>query len=65
VKEPGDTLFCVEAMKHVNEVYAECRLTVEEVLAAEGDPVTPRQAVMRVRRDEERGKGEEAGGEDG
>ncbi len=53
LKERGDTLFCIEAMKHINEVYAEYRLTVEEVLAAEGDPVSPRLAVMRVRREAE------------
>lgn len=51
-KAPGEILFCVEAMKHINEIYAECELTVEEVLAAEGDPVSPQQAIMRIRREE-------------
>lgn len=63
-RERGEVLFCIEAMKHVNEVYAECRLTVEEVLAAEGDPVAPLQAVMRVRREAGQGAGRGAGGED-
>jgi biotin carboxyl carrier protein len=52
-KAPGDILFCIEAMKHINEVYAECELTVEEVLAGEGEAVSPRQAIMRVRGEEE------------
>ncbi len=51
-KAPGEILFCVEAMKHINEIYAECELTVEEILAAEGDPVSPQQAIMRIRREE-------------
>ncbi len=51
-KAPGDILFCIEAMKHINEVYAEYDLTVEEILAGEGEAVSPRQAIMRIRREE-------------
>ncbi len=51
-KAPGDILFCIEAMKHINEVYAEYELTVEEILAAEGEAVSPQQAIVKVRRED-------------
>ncbi len=46
----NEVLFCIEAMKHLNEVRAEFDLLVEETLAREGESVTEGQAVMRVRR---------------
>mgnify|MGYP005834307331 CR=1 FL=1 len=57
-RKEDDVLFCVEAMKHLNEVRADGDLVVEEVLAKEGDAVQEGQAIMRVLRLDGRAEGE-------
>ncbi len=47
-KKAGDTLFRIEAMKHVNDISAEWDLVVEEVLVEEGEAVMEGQAILRV-----------------
>lgn len=47
-KKRGHVLFCIEAMKRINEVYAEFDLEVEELLSEDGEAVAQGQAVMRV-----------------
>ncbi len=48
-RKEREVLFCIEAMKHLNEVRADVPLLVEEVLVKDGDTVQEGQAVMRVR----------------
>jgi acetyl-CoA carboxylase biotin carboxyl carrier protein len=47
-KEEGAVLFCVEAMKQINEVRASCELEVRELLLADGRAVRQGEAVMRI-----------------
>lgn len=49
-KRSGDVLFCIEAMKRINEFHAGFDLVVEEVLSGDGQAVSQGQAVMRVRK---------------
>ncbi|MDI6831779.1 MAG: hypothetical protein QME88_10670 [Actinomycetota bacterium] len=48
-RKEREVLFCIEAMKHLNEVRADGPLLVEVVLVKDGDTVQEGQAVMRVR----------------
>jgi oxaloacetate decarboxylase alpha subunit len=48
VLEPGQTLCIIEAMKLMNEIEAEKRCRVLEVLASDGDPVEYGQVLFRV-----------------
>jgi biotin carboxyl carrier protein len=54
VKKRGEVLFYVEALKHLHEVYAPFDLVVEDILVADGQPVSEGQAVLRVRKEVER-----------
>ncbi len=49
----GETLFCIEAMKHLNEVCAPRDLEVLEVLVEDQQPVEEGVPVMRVRWEED------------
>lgn len=51
-KRRGEVLFYIEAMKRINEVYAEFDLMVEDVLCVDGEAVAQGQAIMRVRKAE-------------
>lgn len=48
VVEPGQTLCIVEAMKLMNEIQAEKRCRIVEILVRDGDPVEYGQPLMRV-----------------
>ncbi len=53
-KEEGELLFCVEALKHLNEVRAPFDLVIEEILVENLESVQEGQVIMRVsRKDEE------------
>ncbi len=51
-KKAGDILFCIEAMKHINDIRAECDLVVEEILVEELEPVTEGQVILRIDRED-------------
>ncbi len=53
-KRRGETLFYIEAMKHLNEVCAPRSLTVLEVLAEDRQSVEEGAPVLRVSWEEER-----------
>ena len=47
-RKQGDILFCVEVMKHINEVHAEFDLVVEEILVEEFTAIRQGQAILRI-----------------
>ncbi len=50
VKKEGELLFCVEALKHLNEVRAPFDLVVDEILVEHLDSVQEGQVIMLVSR---------------
>lgn len=45
---PGDVVGIVEVMKQFNQIEAEIGGVVAEILVADGDPVEPGQALLRI-----------------
>lgn len=46
--KPGDVVGIVEVMKQFNQIEAEVGGVVAEILVADGDPVEPGQALLRI-----------------
>ena len=46
--KPGDVVGIVEVMKQFNQIEAEIGGVVAEILVADGDPVEPGQALLRI-----------------
>lgn len=46
--QPGDVVGIVEVMKQFNQIEAEIGGVVAEILVADGDPVEPGQALLRI-----------------
>ncbi|MFY1992649.1 acetyl-CoA carboxylase [Achromobacter xylosoxidans] len=46
--QPGDVVGIVEVMKQFNQIEAEVGGVVAEILVADGDPVEPGQALLRI-----------------
>ncbi|CAB3686632.1 Biotin carboxyl carrier protein of acetyl-CoA carboxylase [Achromobacter deleyi] len=45
---PGDVIGIVEVMKQFNQIEAEVGGVVREILVADGEPVEPGQALLRI-----------------